>query len=456
VGEGQSENPLARAFWLGSVDPRPFAIFRIGLGVTVLHDLADYALDLRAFLADDGMLPRGVVHDPFTWSVFDLVGGMPGVAIVFALGVLSVLAFTVGFQTRVATVLSWLFLISLHHRNYYVTDGGDDLVRILFFWSMFCDLGSAYGVDARRRGARAMHAFVPRLLQAHIAVLYLVAALLKLRIGWLHGDAIFLTLQLDGFVRPFGAWLGTHPALCKLATRSIVLMELGFPFFAFAPWRRKETRAIAIMLGAGVQLGVLFAMRVGIFTETMLWILAMWLQPEWIDRFAPARIEDAPPAPRAMNALYAALGLQFVLAVWDPFLARRLPLPRFIKTERTAISIVQPFGLFDTTYAVPRWDAPGKLGDGTDLEVLSVVAPGARPREPAMRFSRWNKFTFKEIEHPIAYAELGAYFCRAHDERTGKKLASFTLVNDATPPHDTSGRAAPAMHTVLWEQRCTP
>ena len=458
----RSENPLTRAFWLGTVDPRPFAIFRVGLGVTVLHDLADYACDLRAFLADDGMLPRGVVHDPFTWSVFDLVGSMPAVTIVFALGVLSVAAFTVGFQTRVATVLSWLFLISLHHRNYYVTDGGDDLVRILFFWAMFCDLGSAYSLDARRRGTRAMHAFVPRLLQAHVAVLYLVAALLKLRLGWLRGEAIYLTLQLDGFVRPLGTWLLGWPALCKLSTRVIVLMELAFPFFAFAPWRRRETRAVAIGLGAFVQLGILFTMRVGIFTETMLWVLAMWLQPEWIDRVErrfgrTTHVEDAPAEPRAMNVLYGALGLQFVLAVWDPFLARRLPMPSFVKAERAAISIVQPFGLFDTIYAVPRWDAPGKLHDGTELEVLSVVAPGARPREAGMRFSRWNKFTFKGIEHPIAYAELGAYFCRAHDERTGKKLESFTLVNDATPPHDSSGRtAAPPTHAILWEQRCTP
>jgi hypothetical protein len=299
-----------------------------------------------------------------------------------------------------------------------------------------------------------MHAFVPRLLQAHIAVLYLVAALLKLRLGWLRGEAIYLTLQLDGFVRPFGAWLGGSPALCKIATRIIVMMELAFPFFAFAPWRRRETRMIAIALGAFVQLGILVSMRVGVFTETMLCVLAMWIQPEWLDRFRPAQIEDPPAEPRALNVLYAALGLQFVVAVWDPFLARRLPLPRFVKTERVAISIVQPFGLFDTIYAVPRWDAPGKLHDGTDLEVLSVVAPGARPREAAVRFSRWNKFTFKEIEHPIAYAELGAYFCRAHDERTGKKLASFTLVNDATPPHDSTGRAAPSTHTLLWDQRC--
>jgi hypothetical protein len=297
-------------------------------------------------------------------------------------------------------------------------------------------------------------------LQAHIAVLYLVAALLKLRLGWLRGDAIYLTLQLDGFVRPFGAWLLDYPRLCKLATRVIVLMELAFPFFAFAPWRRRETRAVAILLGAGVQLGILFAMRVGIFTETMLWVLAMWLQPEWIDRVERAlgRSFARAPSPSethvGVRILHGVLAVQFVVAVWDPFLARRLPLPRIVKAERTVISIVQPFGLFDTIYAVPRWDAPGTRADGASLEVLSVVAPGARPRESGMRFSRWNKFTFKGIEHPIAFAELGAYFCRAHYERTGRRLSSFTLVNDATPPHDPSRIAALPTRTVLWEQRC--
>jgi hypothetical protein len=465
---GRSENPFKLAFWLGSIDPRPFAIFRIGLGLSLLHDLVDYTHDLRAFLADDGMLPRSVPRAWWAWSVFNHVGGLPAISVLFALGCLAMLAFTLGWKTRPATVVSWVFLSSLHHRNYFVTDGGDDLARILLFWAMFCDLGAAYSLDARARPTRIrdMPAFVPRLLQLHVGVLYFCAARLKLGQGWLRGEAIYQTLQMDGFVRPFGGWLGRHPDLCALATRGILAMELAFIFFAFAPVWRKQTRAIAIALGLAIQFGILVAMRVGIFTEVMLWVCAMFIQPEWIDgasawwrarrqRRTDERPRDSFVPHRLALPLYALLGLQFVVAVWDQFAGRRFPLPALVQREKVALDIVQPMGLFDVVYAVPKWSAPGSLLDGTPIDVLDAVAPGARARQPGLSFSRWNKFLFKDRDFPFRFAELGDYFCRAYNERaSGPPLAAFVLTNDRTPPHDPAGRGRPPEHLVLWRQAC--
>ena len=472
MASARSENPLTRAFWLGSVDPRPLAIFRIGLGLAILHDLVDYTRDLRAFFADDGMLPRGIMHDWLAWGVFDWVGTMPGIAVVYAAGCLAVLAFTLGFHTRWATVASWFFLNSLHHRNPYVIDGGDDLVCILLFWGIFCDLGARYSLDARRAKSvpTDVFAFGPRILQAEIAVLYFVAAILKLRLGWARGEAIYLALQLDGFVRPPGGWLGQSVFLCRWATRSVLAMEMAFPFLAFAPVRPKLTRALAIACGAGVQLGILFTMRVGIFTEIMLVVLALWLQPEWVDWLersssgqtsapAPASSSEWRPPSTGRLLLCGVLALQFIVAIWDPFLGRRVPLPKVVRDERVFLTIIQPYGLFDVVYAIPRWDAPGVLSDGSQVEVLTAVAPGVKPRQPAYQFSRWNKFTFKGLELPFHYPELAAYYCRAYNERASSvgaaSLVSFTLVNDATPPHDEKGIAAPPEHIELWHQTCS-
>jgi hypothetical protein len=52
------------------------------------------------------MLPRGVVHEAGIWSVFDLVGSIPAISVVYAIGVLAVVAFTLGLQTRSATLAS--------------------------------------------------------------------------------------------------------------------------------------------------------------------------------------------------------------------------------------------------------------------------------------------------------------------------------------------------------------
>jgi hypothetical protein len=243
-------------------------------------------------------------------------------------------------------------------------------------------------------------------------------------------------------------------------------MEFLFPFAAFSPAAIRATRAIAVALGVMIQMGILLTMRVGVFTEAMLAVVLLFILPEWIDRVEawvrrwrgipedtrPASAIEAPPWRHALNAVAL---LQFVFAIWGMFAARRFPLPQAILNEVHLLDVEAKYGLFDLTYAIPRWEAPGVLVDSTPVEVLSVVAPGAMPRGAAIRYSRWNKFTFKEREHPYLFPELGAYFCRKYDAETGgPKLASFTLVDRAQPPRLPSGAAAPADERVMWREIC--
>jgi len=466
------ENPLQAKFWLGQLDPRPLALFRIVFGLAVLQDLVDLAFEFPAFFTDGGMLPRSVSREWWAWSVFDLVSGTTGAAALFIVALVAVISFTIGFQTRLATLVTWVMLVSLHHRNYFVTDGGDDMVTIMFFWSIFADLDGCWSVAALRRGgpARTSNAFGLRLLQAHIAMLYFVTARLKILRGWLHGAAIYQALQLDGFVRPFGAWLETHPTLCTFSTYSILAMEGLFPFFAFSPVWIGPSRAIAFALGLSIQLGIALAMRVGIFQQAMLASCALFVMPSWLDRVEPwlrARglaipsVENAttPPARRSKTrgrrVLEAALAIQFVLAVWDFFVGRRFPLPRFVRAERELIAISQPGDLFGTIYAIPRWTAPGTRVDGSPVEVLSVVAPGTQPRGAGLHFSRWNKFTFKDREHPLPWPTLGPYFCREFDRLSpGSPLASFEVIDGHELPHLPYEAPPPSDPVVLWRQIC--
>ena len=459
-------NPLRRAFWLGSFDPRPLALFRICFGLAVLQDLADMTRDFRVFFTDGGMLPRYLPRDWFAWSLFDLVGTPVAVGALYAVGVLSMVAFTVGYRTRVATVVSWVWLLSLHNRNYFVTDGGDNLASILLFWSIFADLGGCWSVDAARSGVpyRAVPAFGLRLLQGHIAGLYFVAARLKVLRGWLHGTAIFETLQLTGFVRPLGAWLDGHSSLCSVATYAILFMEGGFAFVAFSPFWIRPCRAIALAFGLAIQLGIAMCMRVGIFQQAMLATCALFVLPEWLDssraltKRRRAVAPDTSPTPMSWKpplVLYAVVSLQFIVTFWDFFVGRRFPLPTLVKEERSLLGLEQPADLFGTIWEIHHWRAPGVLADGTQIDVLSVVAPGASPQGPAWKFSRWNKFTFKEHEHPLPWPTLGPYLCRAFNEAVvGPRLQSFTAIDDLSFPHRPYQPPVLSPPRVLWQQSC--
>lgn len=471
----RTENPLSRAYWIGIVDPRPFALFRIALGLAFLHDLIPYSRNVRAFLSDEGVLPRSCVREWWSWSVFSITGSPTGVTILFALGALAILAFTIGFKTRVASVLSWLFVISLHHRNHFVTDGGDDFTRILFFWSMFADLGARYSVDSWRRSnkTRSIPAFGPRVLQANVVVLYLIAGLLKLRLGWLRGDAVYMTLELKGFCRPLGAWLMHHQGICTAMTYGTLVVEIAFAAFAYSPFKVQLSRAIAVASGLSIQIGILLTMRVGIFTEVMIAVCALWIQPEWIDaakkrwlvfrgRWSEdleAEMESSPSemfrASRKREMVMRFLaGAQFLIAVWDPFFGRRVPLPFTLVQERRALSLLQPYALFDHGYPRPSWQGPGELADGTAIDVVDELIPGAHPREPGLHFSRWTKFTYKMDQQPF-FPELAAYLCRAYNDGTRRPaLVRFRLIVREQAPTPPGTPPAPVQELDLIPYEC--
>jgi len=401
----RSENPLRLAFWLGEVDPRPLAIFRIGFGLSLLHDLFDYSRDLRAFLTDEGMLPRGVQ--------------------------------------------------------------GDDLVRILLFLCLFTDPGRAYSLDVRlgRKVRGPAPALGQRALQVHLALLYFVAARLKFRSGWLTQNPIYQTLQLDGFVRPLGALLLRAPPLCKVAGLAVMGMEWLFAFFAFYPRRIPLARALAIGCGAGVQIGILLTMRVGVFTEVLICSNALFLQPGWIDRaeafvgwqpkVAPGEQPDPPRGwpGTARIAGSAILAFYFLGLAWGPFIGSRVKEPALFSQPRRWLWLEQPFGLFDVIYDVPLWSASGVRVDGTPVDVLQAAQPELVGKV-GVRFSRWYKFTFKERERPFRLPELGLHLCRAFEAGTGAGLRSFTLTETLTPPALPGQPRGQARRRDLLHQTC--
>src|SRR5579863_8074135 len=57
LAQNPEENSLRREYWLGDIDLRPAALFRIALGAFVLFDLVELAPNLRAWFSDEGVFP---------------------------------------------------------------------------------------------------------------------------------------------------------------------------------------------------------------------------------------------------------------------------------------------------------------------------------------------------------------------------------------------------------------
>ncbi len=68
-------------------------------------------------------------------------------ALLFVVAAVAAVALLVGYRTWVASVVVWILLLSIQHRNPLVLGSGDDLLRMLLFWGMSLPLGAVWSVD---------------------------------------------------------------------------------------------------------------------------------------------------------------------------------------------------------------------------------------------------------------------------------------------------------------------
>ena len=138
-----------------------------------------------------------------------------------AFTVMVAVGFTLGWHTRIMSILLYLCMLSLYHRNVGSNGGPDAVPVILTFYMMLCPCGAAYSLDAlraaKKRGTAAEPLIVPwavRLLQMQICLIYFQSCVIKCQGPiWLNGTVVHYILFLREF-RVFDMeWLAQYP-LC--------------------------------------------------------------------------------------------------------------------------------------------------------------------------------------------------------------------------------------------------
>jgi hypothetical protein len=268
---------LAAVFF--GLDPRSLALFRVGLAVLLLADLAGRWPDLEAHYSDAGVLPRAITPAYVPFPIHFLGGSAAFEGVLFALAALLAVALLVGYRTTPVTFFSWLMLLSLHARNPLVLHAGDLLERMLLFWSMFLPLGACWSLDARRRTD-----FQPVLLPGRVenpSYVSVATAALMLQVvfmywfglaarthpaWWGEGTAVADALSLDFYATPLGVWArGLPPELLRFATFATVAVEGGGPLLLLfsGGTGRLRTAVVAVMIAFHILLGL--GLRLGTF-----------------------------------------------------------------------------------------------------------------------------------------------------------------------------------------------
>lgn len=295
-----------------AVDARALAAFRVALGALLVADLLLRARDLTAFYTDAGVLPRALLFEvtgPYWLSLHVVSGAATVQALLFALAGAVAVALAVGYRTRAATVVSWLLLLSLQHRNPVVLNGGDILLRMLLFWGMFVPLGARWSVDARRQdGTTTRVASVgTAALLLQVVAMYFANGLLKLGGDlWRSGEAIRYVFSLDQFTFLLGNHLAAYPTLLIVLAEAWLVMVVCSPLLVVLLGKYRGLFALAFV---GGHLGMALTMRLGIFPFVAVAALLLFFPPSVWDA-ATARLGEtslARGSARVLAGLDAAL-----------------------------------------------------------------------------------------------------------------------------------------------------
>lgn len=261
---------LRRPFVL---DLRALALLRAATAAVVLLDLAIRSTDLEAFYANMGVLPLGALFDhawlTYQFSLHAASGLWQAQAALFAVAAGAALALLLGYRTRLATVVSWVLLVSVQNRNPMMGQGGDDLLRMLLFWGIFLPWGRVWSWDARTRPAPARLDYFSAATVAYVvqlALLYWCTALLKNGPEWTRtGEALYYAFSLDQVLLPGGRLLYPYPALLRFLTFATYYTELLLPFALFVPVGVKWWRLLVVGVLLGFHLGISLTLYVGLF-----------------------------------------------------------------------------------------------------------------------------------------------------------------------------------------------
>ena len=209
--------------------------------------------------------------------------------VVHCIGMLVVLLFAAGVQTRVTSVLTAVIAIGYCNRSIGADFGLD---QILAFLCMYCAIGNsggAYSVDrmlAFGKGiaappATAMTNIAIRLIQVHLCTVYFFAAVGKLQgKTWWNGEAVWLAMSNYEYQQIDMTWLANYLPLVSAMTVVSLFWELLYPALI---WPRL-TRPIMLGFAVLVHLGIGLCMGMLEFGLVMLVAnIAFWERPPVVE-----------------------------------------------------------------------------------------------------------------------------------------------------------------------------
>jgi vitamin K-dependent gamma-carboxylase-like protein len=275
-----------RKFWFAPEPAYPLGLVRITFGALVVAWTVSLLPDLEDLFGDQGVLPRQPTHD-YVWGVLGLASSVQVLLIGWVALLVSALALTLGWHSRIAALAVFVLIHSFEQRSPFVFNSGDGLIRIVALVLALSSCGAALSLDRRRASGSFWSAelrapWAIRLLQVQLSLVYLSTVNAKLEgNAWSEGTAVSYALRYeDMLIVRTPNWLTTNALLMNVATWGTLALELAIGILVWVkPLRRW-------VLGAGLlmHLMIMVTIGVGFFTPAMFVLYLAFVPPDTVRR----------------------------------------------------------------------------------------------------------------------------------------------------------------------------
>ena len=467
------------------IDLRALAAFRIAVGTLLIVDLLLRSRSLTAFYTDNGVLPREALFSDYSsvYSLHAISGEAWAQILLFFVAGVFAFAVLVGYRTRLATIVSWLLLISLHVRNPMILNGGDIMLRMLLLCGVFLPLGERWSIDARRieRDRVTVSSVGTMAVLTQVLLMYATNAIHKSRSdAWMSGNAVVEIFQADQFTILLGNAIADQVPLLRAFTHLWMVLILLSPLLIVLVGYR---RAVFASLFVSMHLGMFVTIQVGLFPLiSVAGLLLFYPSAVWDDLTAIAtRVGITPRLHGGLIRLqrdFPQFSLPLLRSVREI-----VPSPAAITSRgRVLFSTVVPWlflvlvvlanaqavdytevpdpaeQVLETAHAEQSWRmfapnpisnarwlvVPGELEDGTETDVLhgSAVDWDRPPSvDETYETSRWRKYiaTMRYTSNENHRSYFANHLCgrwNATHETGVDRLTIYGLTDRAGPSED--------------------
>jgi hypothetical protein len=213
-------------------------------------------------------------------NLFNMLGVSHEVLYVF-FGVYGValLMSIIGFHTRISLITVLCCMVSLHHRNIWVTSSSETLMRIMMILLVCSPCGHSLSVDAYLDKNIIRRNWAPwalRLMQIQISVVYLCTVWQKLKgETWFDGTAVYYATRFESMKNFPVPYILDNLAILKMLTWSTLIIEASLGLLVWI----KEFRIPVIILGILLHLGIEYTMSIPFFEWVMITSLCIYMTP---------------------------------------------------------------------------------------------------------------------------------------------------------------------------------